>query len=229
MNGASFQTPLALNTWASVLGGGLAFSSRSWAATDLSGVNLPTTIDGVSVSVNGSPAAISYVGPSQVDFLIPENAAQGSAQIQVINNGQASATATVNLLGTAPAFFWLTGNKYIASTHANGTLTGPATLISGETTPALGGETIVLYGTGFGATSPAAPSGTTLAAPLPLAVAPVITIAGVPATVTYLGLVEPAVYQINVQIPSSVPPGDAAVVATAGGQQSQANAFLSVQ
>ena len=137
VNGASFQAPLAPNTWASVLGGGLAFSSRSWAATDISGVNLPTVIDGVSVSVNGTPAAISYIGPSQVDFLIPASAVQGPAQIQLVNNGQVSAPAMVNLIAAAPAFFWLTGNKYVVSTHANGTLAGPSTLISGVTTPVL--------------------------------------------------------------------------------------------
>jgi uncharacterized protein (TIGR03118 family) len=229
VNGASFQAPLAPNTWASVLGGALAFTSRSWASTDFSGVNLPTVIDGVSVSVNGAPASISYVSPSQVDFLIPANAAQGTAQIQLTSNGQVSAIASVNLLATAPSFFWLTGNKYIASTHPNGTITGPATLISGVTTPVLPGETIALYGNGFGATSPAAPSGTTLTAPLSLVALPAVTIGGVAANVTYAGLVEPGIYQINVTVPASLPAGDAAVVATAGGQPSQANAFLSVQ
>jgi uncharacterized protein (TIGR03118 family) len=118
VNGASFQAPLAANTWATVIGGGLSFASRSWAATDFTGANLPTTIDGVKVTVNGAPAAISYVGPSQVDFLIPANATAGAALVQVNNNGQISATTSVNLLPAAPAFFWFTGNKYIAATHA---------------------------------------------------------------------------------------------------------------
>ena len=228
VNGASFQSPIAPNTWASVIGGGLAFSSRSWAATDFSGANLPTAIDGVRVSVNGEPAAISYVGPSQVDFLIPADAAVGTAQIQVNNNGQISGTVSVKMLQAAPAFFWFTGNKYIASTHADGALTGPATLIAGATTPVTPGETVVLYGNGFGATSPAAPNGATFVAPLSLAVLPTVAIGGVPATVTYGGLIEPGVYQINVVIPTTLPAGDSAVVATVGGQQSQGNAFLSV-
>jgi uncharacterized protein (TIGR03437 family) len=97
------------------------------------------------------------------------------------------------------------------------------------TTPVLPGETIALYGNGFGATSPAAPSGTTLTAPLSLVALPAVTIGGVAANVTYAGLVEPGIYQINVTVPASLPAGDAAVVATAGGQPSQANAFLSVQ
>jgi uncharacterized protein (TIGR03118 family) len=229
VNGASFQAPLAPNTWASVIGGGLATTSRSWADTDISGTTLPTVIDGVSVTVNSVPAVVSYVNPSQVDFLIPANAAVGSAQIQVVNNGQVSAAANVTLTAAAPSFFWLTGNKYIVSTHANGSVTGPTTLITGVTTPVVPGETVVLYGNGFGATSPAAPNGTTLTGALPLAVSPSVTIGGVAATVTYAGLVEPGIYQINVVVPSTLPAGDAIVIATIGGQQSLANAFLSLQ
>jgi uncharacterized protein (TIGR03118 family) len=228
VNGASFQAPLAPNTWASIIGGALATTSRSWAATDFSGANLPTTIDGVSVTVNGSPAPIDYIGPSQIDFLVPANAATGSAQVQVNSNDQISAVATVTLGSTAPAFFWLTGNKYIAATHADGALAGPTTLITGVTTPVMPGETIVLYGTGFGVTSPAPPNNATFPAPLSLATLPTVTIGGAPATVVYAGLIEPGVYQLNVVVPVTLPAGDAAVVATAGGQQSQANAFISV-
>jgi uncharacterized protein (TIGR03118 family) len=219
VNGASFQPSLAPNTWAMVVGGGLAFSSRSWASTDLVGGNLPTVLNGVSVSVNGTPAQISYVSPSQVNFLIPPTAAPGAAQIQVINNEQVSAVATVNLTLTAPAFFWLTGNKYIVSTHTNGTVTGPATLIPGATTPVHAGETIALYGTGFTINTPGV--GT--------AALPTVTIGGLQATVTFAGQIDAGISQINVVVPANVPTGDAAVVATMGGQQSQANAFLSVQ
>jgi uncharacterized protein (TIGR03118 family) len=228
VNGASFQASLAPNTWASIIGGGLATTSRSWAITDFSGANLPTVINGVSVTVNGAPAAIDYVGPSQIDFLVPANAATGTAQIQVNNNDQISAAASVNLSAAAPAFFWFTGNKYIAATHADGALAGPTTLIAGVTTPVMPGETVVLYGTGFGTTSPAPPNNATFPAALALPTLPTVTIGGAPAIVTYGGLIEPGVFQINVVVPVSLPAGDAAVVATIGGQQSQANAFLSV-
>jgi uncharacterized protein (TIGR03437 family) len=168
------------------------------------------------------------VGPSQIDFLVPANAAAGAAQVQVNNNDQISAAATVTLLPAAPAFFWLTGNKYIVAEHANGALAGPTTLIAGVTTPVMPGEIIVLYGTGFGTTSPAPPNNATFPAPLALAALPTVTIGGTAATVLYGGLVEPGVYQLNVVVPVTLPAGDAAVVATVGAQQSQANAFLSV-
>lgn len=219
INGASFQPPLAPNTWAEVVGGALAASSRSWASTDLVGGNLPTSIDNVGVTVNGVAAQISFVGPSQIDFLVPATAAAGPALVQVTNNGQISAPANVTLTTTAPAFFYLTGNKYIVSTHTNGTVTGPTTLIPGSTTPASRGENVALYATGFGVNAP----GTGTAA------LPTVTIGGINATVTFAGQINAGVMQINVIVPSTVTPGDAAVVASIGGQQSQANAFLSVQ
>ena len=219
VNGASFQPSLAPNTWATVMGGGLAASSRSWASTDITGGNLPTSIDGVSVSVNGVPTQISFVGPSQVDFLIPPTAAVGPAQIQVISNEQASAVATVNLTLTAPGLFWLTGNKYVVSTHANGTVTGPTTLIPGATTPVKAGETISLYGTGLTVNTPGVGA----------AALPTVTIGGLNATVIFAGQIDAGITQINVIVPSTLASGDAAVVAGIGGQQSQANAFISIQ
>jgi uncharacterized protein (TIGR03118 family) len=229
VNGASFQAGLAPNTWASIIGGALATTSRSWAATDFSGANLPTVIDNVSVTVNGAPAAISYVGPSQINFLVPSNATTGTAQVQVNSNDQISTVASVTLNAAAPAFFWFTGNKYITATHATGALAGPTTLIAGVTTPVSPGETIVLYGTGFGATATAAPNNATFPAAIALAALPTITIGGAPAKVIYGGMIEPGIYQLNVVVPVSLAAGDALVVATAAsGQQSQANAFLSV-
>ncbi len=32
---------------------------------------MPTTLDGVSVLVNGTPAIVSYISPNQIDVLTP--------------------------------------------------------------------------------------------------------------------------------------------------------------
>jgi uncharacterized protein (TIGR03118 family) len=229
VNGASFAPLVGANTWTSIFGGGLASTIRSWAATDFTGAKLPIDIDGVGVTVNGEAAYISYVSPMQLNFLTPADIPAGAAQIQVTNNGEVSAVVAVTMQTAAPGFFWLTGNKYVVATHANGALIGPTSLINGATTPAVRNETIVFYGNGFGLTSPAAPNGSTFNTPLPLVTLPTVTIGGAPATVTYGGLVGVGLYQINVVVPASISPGDNAVVASVGGQQSQANVFLSVQ
>jgi uncharacterized protein (TIGR03118 family) len=229
VNGASFAPQVGANTWTSIFGGGLASTTRSWAATDFTGTKLPINIDGVGVTVNGEAAYVSFVSPMQLNFLTPTDIPAGPVQIQVTNNGEVSAAVTTTMQTAAPGFFWLTGNKYVAAMHANGALIGPTTLIAGATTPAARNETIVLYGAGFGVTSPAAPNGSALNVPLPLVALPTVTIGGAQATVTYGGLVGAGLYQINVVVPASVSSGDNAVVATVGAQQSQANAFISVQ
>ena len=229
VNGASFAPLVAANTWTSIFGGGLASTIRSWAATDFTGAKLPTVIDGVGVTVNGEAAYISYVSPMQLNFLTPTDIPTGPVQIQVTNNGEVSANVTATIRNAAPGFFWLAGNKYVAATHANGALIGPTTLVAGATSPAARNETIVFYGAGFGLTSPAAQNGSTFNTPLPLVTLPTVTIGGAQATVTYGGLVGTGLYQINVVVPASVSSGDNAVVASVGGQQSQASAFISVQ
>jgi hypothetical protein len=60
---------------------------------------------------------------------------------------------------------------------------------------------------------------------------PVITIGGIAATVTFAGLVAPGEFQFNVIVPSNVPDGDNALVAsyrgatTSGGHGSHSSAL----
>ena len=173
---------------------------------------------------------------TQVEFLVPADVAPGTATIQMTSNGLTSASVSATVNSIAPSFFTIgtnakNGDLYIAATHANGSLIGPAGLIAGTTTtPAVGGETIVLYGTGFGQTSPAAPNGQTLTAALMLPAPPTIVIDGVVAQVTFAGMVEPGVYQFNVVIPKNVATGqDVFVIALMGNGETQANAFIAMQ
>ena len=57
---------------------------------------------------------------------------------------------------------------------------------------------------------------------------PTVTIGGTPATVTFAGLTEAGVYQINVTVPASTPSGDNAVVATLNGASTQAGAIIAI-
>jgi uncharacterized protein (TIGR03118 family) len=241
MNGASFSTALGPNTWVSIVkGGGLSATTRSWLATDFIGNALPTQLNGVSVNINGNPAAVSYVSPTQINFLTPLNLTSGTAQIQVTNNGLVGATVSAPITPTAPAFFTLgaadsAGNSYIAAEHANGSLAGPAGLVTGLTsTPYTAGETMVIYGTGFGTPAPLPVDGQLLNTALPLAVAPTVTVGGQPATVSFSGLVGPGLYQLNVVLPAGTatvatgPTAAVPVVATVGGAQSQAKAVVAV-
>src|SRR5262249_31427439 len=154
--------------------GGLAATTRGWLATDFNGNTMPTILDGVSVQVNGTAVPLSYISPTQINFLMPAALTSGNAQITVANNGLNSAPVSATVASVAPAFFTIgavdssTGNSYIAAEHSNGSIAGSPNLITGvSTTPYNTGETMVLYGTGFGATTTAPPAGQLLSTAIP--------------------------------------------------------------
>jgi uncharacterized protein (TIGR03437 family) len=231
-NAGSFLAgDIAPNTWVALKGAALAPLPVSWSVT---GNVLPTTVGGVTVTVNGEAAPISYVSNMQINFLVPTDIAPGPVMIRTTDNGLSSAFVSTNALLTAPSFFEIgtnstNGHIYVAATHANNSLIGPPGLISGTTTTgAAPGETIVLYGTGFGATNPAAPNGQVVPSPLPLTAWPTVVIDGMEAQVVYAGLVGPGLYQINLMVPAGLTSGDHLITAFMGDSETQPNAYLTV-
>jgi uncharacterized protein (TIGR03118 family) len=221
-NGASLVAePIAPNTWFSIKGNELSATTGNWQVT---GSTLPTEVNGVGVTINGTAVPVSFVSNTQVNFLVPATLSPGTAQIQTTNNGLTSAAVTVNVDPLAPGFFTSgvnasSGNVYIAAEHASGALIGPAATIK-NAAPAEPGETIMLFATGFG---PVAASGEVLA------VAPAIVIDGISADVSFAGQVGPGLYQINVTVPSGVTLGqDVLVVGLSGNFETQPSVFLTI-
>jgi uncharacterized protein (TIGR03437 family) len=141
---------------------------------------------------------------------------------------QASKAISAQKSAFAPAFFTFNGT-YVAALHADYSVVGAANLLTGTvTTPAKPGETIMLYGTGFGPTTPAQPSGQLVTTAVPLANSVQITIGGMTATVVYSGLTESGLYQFNATVPN-LPNGDATVTASIGSVASQTGVLLTVQ
>jgi uncharacterized protein (TIGR03118 family) len=229
-NAASGLTgPIAANSWVSIIGNSL---SPVTATAQVSGATLPTSLKNVGVTVNGEQSFVQFIGNTQINFLVPADIPVGTAEIAVTNNGLASAAVSATVEPEAPAFFIAgsaNGNNYVAAEHADGSLIGPANLIKNVTTTAAqAGETIALYANGFGATNPSAPTGQVNSAPLALAGMPVILIEGIPATVTFAGLVSPGLYQINITVPAGLPAGDAAVIATLSNGETQPGAYITI-
>jgi uncharacterized protein (TIGR03437 family) len=221
---------IAPNMWVEIKGSNLgpAGDTRIWGSPDFVGGQLPTSLDGLSVTVNGVPAYVYYISPTQVNILTPPNAISGSVPVQVSDNGVVSAKFMVQAQAESPSFFVFGGGPYIAATHANGSYIGSASLYPGLTTPAQPGETIVLYANGFGPTSTPAVSGSVTQSGT-LSPTPVITIGGVAATVTFAGLVSPGEFQFNVVVPLSLANGDQPTIAMYNGLTTQAGTLITVQ
>ncbi len=207
VNGASFTSDVAANTWVTITGTNLSATTRAWNGSDFVNGLPPAQLDGVSVAFDGKPAYVEYVSPTQVNVLAPTDAAAGAVNVVLTLNGTPSAPAAVSLAKAAPEVFVMLA-KYAAAEHADGTFVTPDS-------PAKPGEVVVLFVNGLGP----APANTTVA------------VGGANASVSYAGPVSGAfgLEQINIQVPDSIADGDAAVVLQVDGIGSAGTVFLPVK
>ncbi|HYW45817.1 MAG TPA: choice-of-anchor V domain-containing protein [Bryobacteraceae bacterium] len=218
--------PVAPNSWVTIYGSNLGVTTRSWADSDFLDGALPSSLDGVSVVLTlfGAPRLtyVGYVSPTQVNFLLPSDLSVTATTVQVRNPAGMSTAVPITTQANAPQLF-ITDGRHVLCAHSNG-----AFLTS--TTPAAPGETIVVYGTGLGATNPAQVPGQVAAAPASLVTLPQVTIGGAAATVACAGIVpgSAGLYQINVRVPSDAVNGDLPLIFQLG-TASSASTLVTVQ
>lgn len=223
VNGASFDTTISSGSWATILGANLAGAT---AIASMSGTSLPTTLDGVSVSIDGLPASVYYVSPGQINVIVPDDPTNGGVNVQVTSQNVSSNIVTADKEDFGPSLFLFTP-LYPAAVHNNGVYLGPANLLSGVVTePAMPGEVILLFGTGFGPTDPPVPAGQLVTNAAPTAQLVTATVGGVPANVQGY-LVYPGMYQFNLTVPQ-LPAGDAALTLSVAGRSTQSGVMLSI-
>ncbi|MCS7024219.1 MAG: IPT/TIG domain-containing protein [Bryobacteraceae bacterium] len=228
VNGAGFQSGVTPGAWISIFGDNFATTSRVWNTSDIVQGKLPTELEGVRVTINGKPAAIYYVSPSQLNVQAPDDTAQGPVQVVVTNSFGASNPVTVQLQPVLPGFF-LFDRFYVSAARPDGSLVAPSGLFPGQLTrPASPGELIVLYGTGFGPTIPTVPAGEVFQGSAQTANNVQVRMGGLSAEVRFAGLVSAGLYQLNVIVPN-LADGDHDVVATVAGVRTQPLARLRVQ
>jgi uncharacterized protein (TIGR03437 family) len=223
-----------------IYGSGLATTTREWTSSDFTDGAAPTTLEGVSVTIGGQAAYVYYVSPTQVNVQIPANApTSGTAQVVVTTNGQSSTAMSLTMKSTAagllaPASFKVGDKQYVAAIHAsNGTFVSNGSVPDVQSAPAVPGETLTFYGTGFG---PVTPSSFPYAGQIATGLAPLanpiqIFFGDIQARVDYAGLAPSAVglYQFNVIVPAGVASGDVPVRVVLGDQTLSQSLLLPVQ
>jgi uncharacterized protein (TIGR03437 family) len=203
---------VAPGSWIEIYGSNLASSTRQWASTDFNGNNAPTALDGVEVTIGGQKAFVDYVSstPGQVNALLPANIAVGSPlQITVTNGGVTSAGTNVMVNATqpgllAPSSFQVGGNQYVVAILPDGTYVLPSGAIAGiNSRPARPGETITMYGIGFGPVSPSVTAGQIVTQQNQLTLPFQVLFGQTPAQLSYYGLAPNVVglYQFNMVVP----------------------------
>ena len=224
----------APGSWLEIKGTNLAQSTRPWQGTDFSGVNAPTSLDGVSVTIDGKNAFVSYISPQQINVEAPADGASGPVALVVTVAACPSAPVTVQEAASAPGLlapssFNPAGTQYLVAVFPDGTFVGNPNLIPGVAfRPAAPGDTITAYGIGFGGVTPAIAPGTITGVQNSLGNV-TASFGSTPAAVGYAGL-EPGVvglYQFNVTVPN-VPDGDYPITFQMGAIQTTQKVYLTV-
>ena len=236
ISAAGGGSDITQNTWIEIKGTGLAPDDLgpngfSWStAPEFNSGKMPTQLRNVKVTVNGKAAYVYWISPTQVNVLTPLDSTKGNVQVQLTNGVDTSAPFAINMKTAAPAFLLIGASMYIAGQHADYTLLGPESLsVPGFTfTPATPGETVILYGNGFGlpATNLVEGSATQFGT---LPSLPTIQIGGGVVTATSAYLISPGLYQINAIVPVSTVSGDIAVTASYAGFTTPLGAKVRVQ
>jgi uncharacterized protein (TIGR03437 family) len=232
LNGASFQPGIEAGSWVTIEGVNLSntYPGRTWRDEEVVNGNLPTSLDGVRVTIDGKPAFVYFISPTQINVQAPSDSTVGKVDVVVDNNGATSAPATAQLQAVAPAFFTYAGTNYaIASRLPDYAPLSDPSAVPG-TAPAKPGDTVVLWGTGFGATNPAVPAGAAVGGAPAVVMPPTVTVGGVstPVVSTVLSTGFAGLYQLTIQLPATTPVGAVSVQASFGGVPTQSGALLFV-
>jgi uncharacterized protein (TIGR03437 family) len=220
VNAASYVAgPIVAGSLTAIFGVGLASSTASSPGTPL-----PSTLNNVSVTMNGTAVPLLFVSPSQINAQVPWSLS-GTSQVQVVvmNENGSSLPVSANLADVAPAIFTADGKQAVAYMAATRTYTFNPGQTSRIARP---GEYLRIYATGLGPvnntpSTGAAPDSTLSVAPtLSTSISsPSVTIGGVAAVVSFAGLapqgINPdyaGVYEVDAQIPLTAPAGPAVAV-----------------
>jgi uncharacterized protein (TIGR03437 family) len=113
VSAASFeQSPLAPDAIAAAFGSVLSTTTASGGDVDpiTHGVQLPIEIGGTSVKINDRPAALLFVSPTQINFVVPAQTEPGQASVVVRAGDGTVSTGTLEMAPVASAVFTANGD-----------------------------------------------------------------------------------------------------------------------
>jgi len=219
-------------SWISIYGNDLSNGVYLWSG------NFPTELGDVTVTIDNKPAYLWLVSPGQINLQAPGDTTTGLVDV-VVNSSTGTARSAVTLSAYGPSFSLLGDGRHVAGeiatpngtgAYGNGTydLVGPAGAFSYNTRPVKPGETLTLFGVGFGPTTTPVLAGQVFSGAAPTSTPVTITIGGVQANVQFAGITEAGLYQINLVVPNA-PAGDQLVMGTVDGFQTPIGPLVTVE
>lgn len=219
-------------SWISIFGRSFADGNYAWSG------DFPTSLGGVSVSINHKLAYIWSVSPTQINLQAPDDTATGPVDVVVVTKYGVAYSAIV-LAPYGPSFSLLGDGRHAAGViatpngsgqYGNGSydLAGPFGAFSFRTRPVKSGETLTLYGVGFGPTTPAVPAGQIFSGAAPTQNPVTIFIGGAQAKVAFSGITQSGLCQFNITVPN-IPGGDQPLLATVNGIPTPPGVVIAIQ
>ena len=217
VSAASFKSVIAPGEIAALFGAGLAGGNAS-AQTQ----PLPTTLNGVQLLVNGTPAPLFFVSPGQINFQMPRATVattpspgfnSATALLEIMRDNQLIRVGTVQVAPTTPSLFTVRANGLGEASAVDALRGGGAPFAA---TQANGQPNIIaVFGTGLGI------DGTDVNGDQ--AASTRVTFDGVAGTVLYAGRAPgfTGLNQFNVQFPAGLASGARTLVLTRNGIASQ--------
>lgn len=206
VHGATFERgTFAPNTFLSIFGENLAWSTRSVSTANLDANTLPTALGGVQVLIGPTLGFLTYVSPSQINVLADSRLTPGTYTVRVLRDSLAGPhKAQITIAETAPGLFVIADGAPVV-TRPDGSL------VTAES-PARPGQIVILWATGLGPTLPSfrpgeLPRG---AAPLDQKVPFEVRLNDAPIPnghVLYAGVAPgfAGLYQVNILLPENTP------------------------
>jgi uncharacterized protein (TIGR03437 family) len=231
-NGASFSPGVVTGSWTTIFGTNLASETKDWTgAIDAAG-NFPTTLGGVSVTIDSKAASVYFISPTQINVQAPDLGGKtGPVQVIVKNAAGESTPVSANAAKELPGLFLFTQapKKFPAAVRADGVFIGPDGLFPGvRTVPAKPGDTVLFFGTGFGPTNPTVAPGKIFSGAAPLVDNVIMRIGGTAVTPSFAGLSSSGLNQFNVTIPD-LPNGEHSIEMLINSVSIQTGVVLAVQ
>lgn len=210
------------------------FGSNLAAATQIGDtIPLSNTLGSVtSVTFNGVPAGLYFVGSQQINAQLPfESLPAGSdtatVNVVVTTSTGASVSQPVTVLPAVPGIFTVNESGVgpaIATDNDDNAIAAPAGSIPGLTTHPISissGHALIIWCTGLGAVTPAIADGANSFNPdgtftlRQSVLTPAVTVGGVPVQTVYSSVLSPqyvSEYQVGVGLAPNTPTGNAVPV-----------------
>jgi uncharacterized protein (TIGR03437 family) len=217
-----------------------ATNPGQWTSADFNGANAPTSLDGISVSINGKPAYVWYLSPTQLNVQAPEDSTTGNVAITVTNCKATSSQFEIARRSIAPGLlapstYTSGGKQYLITTFASDGAYVLSTSLGASfglnSRPAKPGDVIIAYGIGFGDVTPSILPGVIAQQSNALTNPVAFSFGSTSASLEYSGLAGGFVglYEFYITVPFGLANGDYEISVTQNGVALPQTLYLTVQ